>query len=112
VQVAIDLGLCLCLDKHTQLISSETSGCDAPVFPRESHCPNCGKPGASDLLLPRRRTIVTWTRRRLPLRVPSSGPSGNELMRFEVGLVQPGGTDAYGKQTAAFAFMPVLVART
>jgi uncharacterized OB-fold protein len=91
----------------------------------------------SDLLLPRRGTVVAWTTQGFPPGAPYVGPTGKDFVPFGVGLVQlgdvvrvegrltendpaklafgmaveltmvPFATDADGTDIVTFAFRPV-----
>jgi uncharacterized OB-fold protein len=91
----------------------------------------------TELLLPRRGTLVTWTTQGFPPGAPFAGPTGKDFVPFGVGLVQLGDvirvegrltendpaklqfgqeveltmvpltTDADGNEIVTFAFQPV-----
>ncbi|MCW2629305.1 MAG: putative nucleic-acid-binding protein containing a Zn-ribbon [Mycobacterium sp.] len=91
----------------------------------------------SDVLLPRRGTLVTWTTQGFPPGAPYKGPIGKDFVPFGVGLVQlddvirvegrltendpaklqfgmdveltmvPLATDDEGNEIVTFAFQPV-----
>ena len=73
-----------------QLIGSQCGACRATTFPAQSRCPRCGKAEMSELLLPRRGTVVAWTTQGFPPGAPYAGPAGNDFVPFGVGLVQLG----------------------
>ena len=59
-----------------QLIGSRCADCSATTFPRQSVCPRCSGTAMSDLLLPRRGTLVASSNRRC------SGLFGLEVIRL------------------------------
>lgn len=107
------------------------------MFPVQDHCPKCSGAEMSDVLLPRRGTIVAWTTQGFPPGAPYAGPTGKDFVPFGVGLVQLGDvirvegrltendpaklqfgqeveltmipftTDAEGTEVVTFAFQPV-----
>lgn len=76
--------------RNPQLIGSECGACSAVTFPRQPQCPRCSKPDMSDLLLPRRGTVVAWTTQGFAPGPPYAGPTGAEFVPFGVGLIQLG----------------------
>jgi uncharacterized OB-fold protein len=82
-------------DEQPQLIGSRCGACTATAFPRQARCPRCSKAEMSDVLLPRRGTVVAWTTQGFPPGAPYVGPTGKDFVPFGVGLVQLGlGADA------------------
>ena len=77
-------------EENPQLIGSECGACSATVFPRQSHCPKCSRAEMSDVLLPRRGTVIAWTTQGFPPGAPYIGPTGKDFVPFGVGLVQLG----------------------
>lgn len=77
-------------DENPQLIGSRCGACSATTFPRQMRCPKCSKAQMSDLLLPRRGTVVAWTTQGFPPGAPYAGPTGKDFVPFGVGLVQLG----------------------
>lgn len=77
-------------DENPQLIGSQCGACSATTFPRQLRCPRCSKAEMSDLLLPRRGTVVAWTTQGFPPGAPYAGPTGKDFVPFGVGLVQLG----------------------
>ncbi len=75
-------------DENPQLIGSRCGACGATTFPRQSHCPKCSGQDMSDLLLPRRGTLIAWTTQGFPPGAPYAGPTGKDFVPFGVGLVQ------------------------
>jgi uncharacterized OB-fold protein len=75
-------------DEDPQLIGSACGSCGATAFPRQSRCPKCSAGGMSEILLPRRGTLVTWTTQGFPPGAPYKGPTGKAFVPFGVGLVQ------------------------
>jgi uncharacterized OB-fold protein len=61
----------------------------------QQFCPRCSGPAMTELLLPRRGTLVAWTTQGFPPGPPYAGPTGDDFVPFGVGLVQLGlGEDA------------------
>jgi uncharacterized protein len=77
-------------DREPQLKGSECTACDATVFPAQDHCPKCSAGAMTDVLLPRRGTLVAWTTQGFPPGPPYKGPTGRDFVPFGVGLVQLG----------------------
>jgi uncharacterized protein len=73
-----------------QLVGSRCAGCDATTFPTQQRCPKCSGADMSDLLLPRRGTLVAWTTQGFPPGPPYKGVTGKDFVPFGVGLVQLG----------------------
>jgi uncharacterized OB-fold protein len=72
-----------------QLIASRCDDCAATTFPVQDRCPRCGTSTMSELLLPRRGTLVSWTTQAYPPVVPYAGDeTGKNFEPFGVGLVQ------------------------
>lgn len=124
-------------DENPQLIGSRCGACEATTFPIQQHCPKCSKSDMSDVLLPRRGTLVAWTTQGFPPGAPYKGPAGKDFVPFGVGLVQlddvirvegrltendpkklefgmdveltmvPFATDDEGNELVTFAFQPV-----
>jgi uncharacterized OB-fold protein len=124
-------------DDTPQLIGSRCGTCGATVFPIQQLCPKCSSGEMSEVLLPRRGTLVAWTTQGFPPGPPYKGPSGKDFVPFGVGLVQlddvirvegrltendpaklefgmdvaltmvPFTTDADGNELVTFAFQPV-----
>ncbi|CDO06194.1 DNA-binding protein [Mycolicibacterium cosmeticum] len=124
-------------DEDPQLIGSQCAACSATTFPRQQRCPKCSKAEMSDVLLPRRGTVIAWTTQGFPPGAPYAGPTGKDFVPFGVGLVQLGDrirvegrltesdpaklkfgmeveltmvpftTDADGDEIITFAFQPV-----
>ncbi|MBO0863627.1 MAG: OB-fold domain-containing protein [Mycobacterium sp.] len=78
-------------DDNPQLIGSQCGACGATTFPVQQRCPRCSGPKMSELLLPRRGTLVTWTTQGF---LPGPPYAGRETAKtftpFGVGLVQLG----------------------
>jgi uncharacterized protein len=82
-------------DDNPQLIGSTCGKCGATAFPVQQRCPRCSAGEMSDVLLPRRGTLVAWTTQGFPPGAPYKGPAGKDFVPFGVGLVQLGlGQDA------------------
>lgn len=77
-------------DENPQLIGSRCAKCAATTFPVQQWCPRCSSGDVSDLLLPRRGTLVAWTTQGFPPGAPYAGPAGTDFVPFGVGLVQLG----------------------
>jgi uncharacterized OB-fold protein len=76
-------------DEDPQLIGIRCGDCGATAFPRQTHCPRCSGPNVSDLLLPRRGKLVTWTTQGfLPHPGYGGGQTAEEFQPFAMGLVQ------------------------
>ncbi len=72
-----------------QLIGSRCDECAAVTFPAEARCPRCGRATMSELLLPRRGRLVSWTTQGFPPIIPYAGDeTGASFEPFGVGLVQ------------------------
>jgi uncharacterized OB-fold protein len=72
-----------------QLIGGRCDECAAVTFPVQSRCPRCGRATMSELPLPRRGTLVSWTTQGFPPVLPYAGdPTGKSFVPFGVGLVQ------------------------
>lgn len=71
-----------------QLVGSRCDACGAVTFPSQPHCPRCPNP-MSELLLPRRGTLVSWTTQGFPPVVPYAGDeTGKSFVPYGMGLVQ------------------------
>ncbi|WP_204810120.1 Zn-ribbon domain-containing OB-fold protein [Mycobacterium riyadhense] len=82
-------------DPNPQLIGSRCDSCGATTFPVQQRCPRCSVGEMSEVLLPRRGTVVTWTTQGFPPGPPYAGPTGKDFAPFGMGLVQLGlGQDA------------------
>jgi uncharacterized OB-fold protein len=82
-------------DDNPLLIGSRCGDCAATTFPVQDRCPRCSSGQMSELLLPRRGTLVAWTTQGFPPGAPYAGPTGDDFVPFGVGLVQLGlGEDA------------------
>ncbi|WP_048632010.1 Zn-ribbon domain-containing OB-fold protein [Mycolicibacterium aurum] len=122
-------------DPH--LVGSACGTCRATTFPVQQRCPKCSGGDMSDVLLPRRGTLIAWTTQGFPPGSPYKGPTGKDFVPFGVGLVQledvirvegrltendpaklqfgqeveltmlPFTTDADGTEVVTFAFAPV-----
>ena len=78
-------------DADPQLIGSRCEACGATAFPRQSRCPRCSGSDVSEILLPRRGTLVTWTTQGfLPHPGFGGGQTAETFEPFAVGLVQLG----------------------
>ena len=77
-------------DENPQLIGSRCGDCGATTFPVQQRCPRCSGGEMSDLLLPRRGSLVAWTTQGFAPGAPYAGPTGKDFVPFGVGLVQLG----------------------
>jgi uncharacterized OB-fold protein len=77
-------------DEDPQLIGSICTSCGATAFPVQQRCPKCSVGDMSQLLLPRRGTLVAWTTQAFPPGPPFNGPTGKAFVPFGVGLVELG----------------------
>ena len=74
-----------------QLIGSRCADCGATTFPTQATCPRCSGEAMSDLLLPRRGTLVAWTTQGFLPGPPYAGSETAETFEpFGMGLVQLG----------------------
>jgi len=95
MQKALDPSISTWPDESPQLIGSRCGDCGATTFPVQQRCPRCSGGQMSDLLLPRRGSLVAWTTQGFPPGAPYAGPTGKDFVPFGVGLVQLGfGEDA------------------
>jgi uncharacterized OB-fold protein len=77
--------------EHAQLIGSRCDACGATTWPKQDRCPRCSGPNMSELLLPRRGTLVAWTTQGFVPKLPYAGGETAETFKpFGVGLVQLG----------------------
>ncbi|SON60855.1 hypothetical protein MSIMFI_02356 [Mycobacterium simulans] len=82
-------------DQNPQLIGSRCDSCGATTFPVQQRCPRCSVGEMSEVLLPRRGTVVTWTTQGFPPGPPYIGATGKDFVPFGMALVQLGlGEDA------------------
>jgi uncharacterized OB-fold protein len=77
-------------DADPQLIGSSCGSCGATAFPAQQRCPKCSVGDMSQVLLPRRGTLVAWTTQGFPPGPPYKGPTGKAFVPFGVGLVELG----------------------
>lgn len=78
-------------DANPQLIGSQCTACGATAFPRQARCPKCSGSDVSEVFLPRRGTLVTWTTQGfLPHPGFAGGKTPETFQPFAVGLVQLG----------------------
>ncbi|BBY15004.1 Zn-ribbon domain-containing OB-fold protein [Mycolicibacterium litorale] len=75
-------------EDRPQLIGSRCARCAATTFPMQDRCPKCSGGEMSQVLLPRRGTLVAWTTQGFPPGPPYKGPTGKDFVPFGVGLVQ------------------------
>lgn len=94
MQKVIDPTISTWPQENPQLIGSSCGACSATVFPVQSHCPRCSRAQMSDVLLPRRGTVIAWT-------TQGFAPGEVELTFL------PFATDSDGNEIVTFAFQPV-----
>jgi uncharacterized OB-fold protein len=76
-------------DDNPQLIGSRCGECSATTFPTQRRCPRCSSADMSELLLPRRGTLVAWTTQGFVPKLPYAGSeTADTFTPFGVGLVQ------------------------
>lgn len=90
MQKALAPGISTWPDDNPQLIGSRCGDCVATAFPAQQRCPRCSRAAMTELLLPRRGTLVAWTTQGFPPGPPYAGPTGKAFIPFGVGLVQLG----------------------
>ena len=91
MQRALEANVFTWPDDSPQLIGSRCDECGAATFPSQARCPRCGQPKMSELLLPRRGTLVAWTTQGFVPKLPYAGGETAETFKpFGVGLVQLG----------------------
>lgn len=78
-------------DEPPQLRGSRCGSCGATTFPVQARCPRCSGADMSELLLPRRGTLVAWTTQGFLPGPPYAGrETAATFTPFGVGLVQLG----------------------
>ncbi|WP_024804329.1 Zn-ribbon domain-containing OB-fold protein [Nocardia sp. BMG51109] len=78
-------------DRNPQLIGSRCDACAATTWPRQPRCPRCSAPDMTDLLLPRRGTLIAWTTQGFVPKLPYAGKeNADNFEPFGIGLVQLG----------------------
>jgi uncharacterized protein len=77
--------------ENPQLIGARCGACGATTWPKQDHCPRCSGPNMTELLLPRRGTLVAWTTQGfLPKQPYAGGETAETFTPFGIGLVQLG----------------------
>jgi uncharacterized protein len=77
--------------ENAQLIGARCGACGATTWPKQDRCPRCTGPDMTELLLPRRGTLVAWTTQGfLPKQPYAGGETAETFTPFGVGLVQLG----------------------
>ena len=72
-----------------QLLGGRCENCGTITFPVQPRCPRCGTESMTELPLPRRGTLVSWTTQEFPPTVDYKGdPTGGSFEPYGVGLVQ------------------------
>lgn len=78
--------------ENPQLIGSRCDACSATTWPKQELCPSCSESRMSEVLLPRRGTLVAWTTQGFVPKLPYAGTETFETAAtftpFGVGLVQ------------------------
>ena len=75
--------------EQPQLIGSRCADCDGTTFPVQERCPNCSQANMSEVLLPRKGTLVAWTTQGFVPGPPYLGrETAKDFVPFGVGLVQ------------------------
>lgn len=90
MQVALAPEISTWPDENPQLIGSRCGACWATTFPVQQRCPRCSAAEMTELLLPRRGTLVAWTTQGFPPGAPYKGANGENFVPFGVGLVELG----------------------
>jgi uncharacterized protein len=72
-------------DDDPQPIGSQCAACAATMFPVQPRCPKCSAGEMSEVLLPRRGTLMAWTTQEFPPGPPYTGPTGKAFAPFGVG---------------------------
>lgn len=74
-----------------QLIGSHCGDCAATTWPQQPRCPRCSGADVSELLLPRRGTLVAWTTQGFVPKQPYAGSeTAEDFAPFAFGLIQLG----------------------
>ncbi|WP_280367518.1 Zn-ribbon domain-containing OB-fold protein [Nocardia wallacei] len=74
---------------NPQLIGSRCGACGATTWPRQPRCPRCSTADMTDLLLPRRGTLVAWTTQGFVPKLPYAGKeNADNFEPFGIGLIQ------------------------
>ncbi|PXW33975.1 Zn-ribbon domain-containing OB-fold protein [Nocardia sp. 348MFTsu5.1] len=77
--------------ENAQLIGSRCDACSATTWPRQDRCPRCSGPDMSELLLPRRGTLIAFTTQGFVPKLPyAGGETAATFETFGVGLIQLG----------------------
>jgi uncharacterized OB-fold protein len=78
-------------EENPQLVGSKCADCNAVSWPKQSTCSRCSSANTSDLRLPRRGTLVSWTTQGFVPKQPYAGGQTAETFEpFGIGLVQLG----------------------
>lgn len=78
-------------DENPHLVGTRCDDCGATTWPGQSRCPRCSGPNMSEVPLPRRGTLVTWTTQDFLPKLPfAGGQTAETFTPFAVGLVQLG----------------------
>jgi uncharacterized OB-fold protein len=76
---------------NAQLIGARCGACGATTWPKQARCPRCSGPDMTELLLPRRGTLVAWTTQGfLPKQPYAGGETPETFTPFGVGLIELG----------------------
>jgi uncharacterized OB-fold protein len=78
-------------EENPQLRGSRCGDCGATTFPIQARCPRCSRANMTEVRLPRRGTLVTWTTQGFIPKLPYAGKETAETFTpFGVGLVELG----------------------
>ena len=89
MQRALAPDICTWTDEQPTLIGTRCEACGATTFPKQERCPRCGDATMTELLLPRRGTLIAWTTQGFVPKLPYAGRETAETFEpFGVGLVQ------------------------
>ena len=88
--VPVEDGLFTWPSESPQLIGSKCGDCGVTTFPKQSGCPRCASEAMSEILLPRRGTLWTFTTQEfLPKNPPYSGTeTAEEFQPYALGYVE------------------------
>lgn len=77
--------------ENAQLIGSRCDACSATTWPRQDRCPRCSGPDMTELLLPRRGTLIAFTTQGFVPKLPyAGGETAESFQPFGMGLIQLG----------------------
>jgi len=86
----VEDGLFTWPSESPQLIGSKCGDCGVTTFPRQAGCPRCTSEAMSEILLPRRGTLWTFTTQEfLPKNPPYAGTeTAEQFQPFALGYVE------------------------